>query len=66
MFAYPYGGRDNITPPVRQLVLDLGFHACLSAYGGSNARPDRSDIRRKGIHHDFDLESLSGRIHGRG
>jgi peptidoglycan/xylan/chitin deacetylase (PgdA/CDA1 family) len=66
MFAYPYGGRDNITPPVRQLVLDLGFLACLSAYGGSNARPDRSDIRRKGIHHDFDLESLSGRIHGRG
>jgi peptidoglycan/xylan/chitin deacetylase (PgdA/CDA1 family) len=65
-FAYPYGGRDNITPSARQLALDLGFAACLSAYGGSNAWPDRQDIRRKGIHHDFDLESLSGRIHGRG
>ncbi|HSJ07311.1 MAG TPA: polysaccharide deacetylase family protein, partial [Longimicrobiales bacterium] len=65
MFAYPYGGRDHITPSARHLAIELGFEACLSAYGGSNARLDRSDVRRKGIHHDFGLESLSGRIHGR-
>jgi peptidoglycan/xylan/chitin deacetylase (PgdA/CDA1 family) len=65
IFAYPYGGRGNITPEVRRLVVDLGFAACLSAYGGANARLDPHDVRRKGIHHDFGLEALSGRVHGR-
>lgn len=66
LFAYPYGRRDNITPEVRDAVRDLGYAACLSAYGGANGRIDRFDVRRKGIHHDFGLEGLSGRIHGRG
>jgi peptidoglycan/xylan/chitin deacetylase (PgdA/CDA1 family)/methionyl-tRNA formyltransferase len=65
LFAYPFGRRDNITPEVQQLVKELGFAACLSAYGGNNTGAINCfDLRRKGIHHDFDVAALSGRVHG--
>jgi peptidoglycan/xylan/chitin deacetylase (PgdA/CDA1 family) len=36
LFAYPFGGRDNISPAALQLVREAGFECCLSACGGVN------------------------------
>jgi peptidoglycan/xylan/chitin deacetylase (PgdA/CDA1 family) len=37
LFAYPYGGRDNLTESNRQQVRAAGFRCCCSAAGGINA-----------------------------
>ncbi len=37
LFAYPFGGPENITERSRELVRDLGFVCCASCYGGVNA-----------------------------
>lgn len=37
LFAYPFGGRDNLTEENRQLVRAAGFRCCCSATGGINA-----------------------------
>jgi len=36
VFAYPYGGRNNMTEQRLQWVRDAGYAGCLSAYGGVN------------------------------
>lgn len=36
LFAYPFGGRDNISPAAVRLVREAGFDCCLSACGGVN------------------------------
>ena len=36
LFAYPFGGRENISPASLRLVQEAGFECCLSAYGGVN------------------------------
>ena len=33
-FAYPYGGKENITEEVRDLVREAGFRSCCSCHGG--------------------------------
>lgn len=38
-FAYPYGGRDNLTSENRELVKAAGFRCCCSGFGGTNG-PD--------------------------
>ncbi len=54
LFAYPYGGRHNMTPARLELVKQAGFVGCLSAYGGSNvATVDRYNVLRRGIHWEF-------------
>jgi peptidoglycan/xylan/chitin deacetylase (PgdA/CDA1 family) len=37
-FAYPYGGRDNLTDASRALVKAAGFRCCCSAFGGTITR----------------------------
>lgn len=39
LFAYPYGGKDQITDAANRLVREAGFRCCLSAYGG-DVRPE--------------------------
>jgi peptidoglycan/xylan/chitin deacetylase (PgdA/CDA1 family) len=34
LFAYPFGGRDNMTDENRSLVRELGFRCCASCFGG--------------------------------
>jgi peptidoglycan/xylan/chitin deacetylase (PgdA/CDA1 family) len=54
IFAYPYGGRDNMTSQRLQLVKDAGYVACLSAYGGANVGAvDAYNVLRRGIHWEF-------------
>jgi peptidoglycan/xylan/chitin deacetylase (PgdA/CDA1 family) len=35
-FAYPYGGRHNVTEANRTLIRDAGFRCCCSGFGGHN------------------------------
>lgn len=37
LFAYPYGGRNNLTDANRELVKAEGFRCCCSSFGGVNA-----------------------------
>lgn len=37
LFAYPFGGRENISPASLDLVREAGFECCLGAFGGVNA-----------------------------
>ena len=36
LFAYPFGGRENMSPPSLELVREAGFECCLGAFGGVN------------------------------
>lgn len=36
LFAYPFGGRKNISPESLRLVREAGFECCLGAFGGIN------------------------------
>lgn len=36
LFAYPFGGRSNISPAAVRLVREAGFDCCLAACGGVN------------------------------
>ena len=54
VFAYPYGGRENMTPERLDLVKRAGYRGCLSAYGGSNIGTiDPYNVVRRGIHWEF-------------
>jgi peptidoglycan/xylan/chitin deacetylase (PgdA/CDA1 family) len=33
-FAYPFGGRENLLPENRELVMEAGYRSCSSAIGG--------------------------------
>lgn len=37
-FAYPYGGRNNLTEANGEMVRAAGFRSCCSCFGGINAR----------------------------
>lgn len=50
LFAYPFGGRQNISPRSRDLVREAGFSCCLSCFGGVNpSHPDPFELNRIGI-----------------
>jgi peptidoglycan/xylan/chitin deacetylase (PgdA/CDA1 family) len=50
LFAYPYGGKQNITVANRELIKAAGFRCCCSGYGGVNSNgTDPFDIKRIGI-----------------
>jgi peptidoglycan/xylan/chitin deacetylase (PgdA/CDA1 family) len=54
LFAYPFGGKENITEPMRELVRRSGFNCCLSCFGGLNsAAPDPFYLKRIGIAENF-------------
>ena len=54
LFAYPYGGREHMTPHRLELVKQAGYSGCLSFYGGSNVGTvDRYNILRQGIYYGF-------------
>ncbi len=68
LFAYPFGGRQNISQLSRDLVRAEGFSCCLSCYGGTNsANADPFALNRIGIAdwfatpNQFGFELLTGR-----
>ena len=45
LFAYPFGGREHITPRSRELVREAGFVCCAGCHGGVNpVKPDSSPV----------------------
>ena len=47
LFAYPFGGRENLKPAYRALVKAAGFRCCCSCFGGDNSsRTDPFMVRR--------------------
>ena len=60
LFAYPYGGRQHMTPERLELVKKAGYAGCLSAYGGTNIRRvERFNVLRRGIHWEFSDEAFA-------
>ena len=54
IFAYPYGGPNQMNNERLALVRAAGYQACLAAYGGSNiGTVDRWKVLRRGIHWEF-------------
>lgn len=63
--AYPYGRKKHITAARIDMMKDLGYAACFSAYGGLNRSDiDLFNIRRVGINWAFDLPALHARLRG--
>jgi peptidoglycan/xylan/chitin deacetylase (PgdA/CDA1 family) len=47
LFAYPFGGRKNMSEENQRVVNQLGLRCCLSAYGGTvKAGADPLRLRR--------------------
>lgn len=63
-FAYPFGARDNITPEGIEMVREIGYACCASAYNGLNDEIDPMNVRRIGVDHRFSIEALRARIEG--
>ena len=65
VLAYPYGGRDNMTPARLEFVKQAGYVGCLSAYGGFNtAVVDRFNILRCGVNWTFSDLAFRSRVFG--
>lgn len=65
IFAYPFGGRQNMTPAALQVVKDVGYVGCLSAYGRYAKGPiDPYNVERTGIDHNFTLWAFRARLEG--
>ena len=65
LFAYPFGGRSDMTPDALALVKSAGYSACLSAYGGVNRGPvSRYDILRMPVSSGFDFGRFAARVEG--
>ena len=54
IFAYPYGGKQHMTPERLEMVKRAGYSGCLAAYGGTNLRGvERFNVLRRGINWAF-------------
>src|SRR5690606_29908178 len=50
LFAYPFGGRANLSEANRERVRRAGYRCCMSAYGGVvDRRTDRYDVPRVAV-----------------
>ncbi len=68
LFAYPFGGRQQISASARRLVRDAGFECCVACHGGVNKGAfDPFELNRIGIAEwfatsdQFGFELLSGK-----
>ena len=65
VFAYPFGGRSDITPKVLDLVKELGYIGCFSAHGGFiSAEIDAFDVPRMGVNCNFTMLAFRARLEG--
>jgi peptidoglycan/xylan/chitin deacetylase (PgdA/CDA1 family) len=65
VFAYPFGGQSDMTPKVLELVKELGYIGCLSAYGGRvTGAVDPFNVPRMGINCNFTLLAFRARLEG--
>jgi peptidoglycan/xylan/chitin deacetylase (PgdA/CDA1 family) len=65
ILAYPFGGRQHMTPERLEWVKHAGYVGCLSAYGGFNrGSVDRYNVLRCGINWGFSDLAFRCRIAG--
>lgn len=65
LFAFPFGGRSNISEHARDLVRKVGFRGCFSAYGGFNRGTiDPFNMRRTAINCRFSMRAFQARLEG--
>ena len=65
LFAYPYGGREDINPTALQAVRDAGYRCCCSAFGGTNrVGDDPFSIHRVAIDHHFSMAAFRAALAG--
>jgi peptidoglycan/xylan/chitin deacetylase (PgdA/CDA1 family) len=71
LFAYPFGGRHQITPQALEVVRELGFKCCVSSCGGLNdVHPDPFHLNRISVAgwfktpHQFGFEYVMGKLDG--
>ncbi len=66
IFAYPFGKKNNMTPRALEIVREMGFCACLSAYGGYNQAGgiDPFNILRTGIDYKFSDRAFLATVEG--
>ena len=69
LFAYPFGGRQHITPSALRLIREAGFDCCVSSCGGLNGiTPDPYFLNRISIAewfktpHQFGCEYVMGKL----
>ncbi len=61
LFAYPFGGRENISARALDLVRETGFSCCLSCHGGINAlTASEFDLNRIPIARGFESPDQFG------
>ncbi len=61
LFAYPFGGRRNISEESRQIVREAGFECCVSCFGGTNpVTADPFALKRIGIAEWFESPDQFG------
>jgi peptidoglycan/xylan/chitin deacetylase (PgdA/CDA1 family) len=64
-FAYPFGGREDVTPAVIGEIRAAGYEVVASAYGGVNIdRLDPSNVVRVGVSDAYDTWALRAEIEG--
>jgi peptidoglycan/xylan/chitin deacetylase (PgdA/CDA1 family)/folate-dependent phosphoribosylglycinamide formyltransferase PurN len=64
-FAYPFGGREDVTPAVVGEIRSAGYEVIASAYGGANLnRLDPSNVVRIGVSDAYDTWALRAEIEG--
>ena len=57
--------KNDITEQARNLVKDLGYYCCLSAYGGVNTpKLDPYDIERVAVDYRFPDSAFLARLQG--
>lgn len=65
IFAYPFGGRSNMNAAALQLVKELGYAGCLSAYGGHiGGHIDPYNVERVGIGSNFTMLAFRAALEG--
>ncbi len=65
ILAYPFGGRNDMTPEQLEFVKQAGYAGCLSAYGGFNRGPiDKFNVVRCGVNWGFSDLAFRCRIWG--
>lgn len=63
--AYPYGGRQHMNSTRLQMIKNVGYSACFSAYGGHNkTKMDVFNIERIGINWAFNMMAFKARLLG--
>lgn len=65
IFAYPFGLKCDMTPGVLNMVAEVGYAGCLSAYGGCNEGTiNPFNVLRMNINHAMNMRAFRAKLAG--